>query len=112
MIERTHCNFEPAPDESVYVYFVVDPMSDAMKVGLSNDPAQRVASLQTAHAYPLTFIGKARCDSLDMAQEAERYYHSMLRCHRIRGEWFSLECKRVQSLIDWFASKEMGVSPL
>jgi hypothetical protein len=91
----THSHFDAAnlapheytdnPPEAGYVYFILDPDKDQIKIGFSNDPESRLKSLQTGcpdARILCTFRTK------DMRAE-EYYYHAKFVADR-RGttEWF------------------------
>lgn len=65
------------------VYFI-QSSSGAIKIGVASNPVQRLRTLQTAHAEPLTLL----CAVLGGAMCEERY-HYQFRDHRLIGEWFS-----------------------
>lgn len=61
---------------------------DAVKIGRSADPTQRVIEMQTGSPVELEMIWRIRCGS---AGRVERTLHERYRPHRRRGEWFDAE---------------------
>lgn len=57
-----------------------------VKIGRSEDPAQRLTDLQTSHAQELQLLRV-----LETAFEAEPIFHERFAHLRIRGEWFEFD---------------------
>ena len=68
----------------MFVYFIRDPASDAIKIGTSANPKGRLAQLQTASAKQLELLG-----SVPGHHALERQCHIVLERWRLTGEWFS-----------------------
>lgn len=68
------------------VYCVLDVDNLIVKIGWSMAPAQRLASLQTAHGGRLVLLAQVRGRS----QEQERVLHILFKKSHVRGEWFRL----------------------
>jgi hypothetical protein len=66
------------------VYVVQSGDDGPFKVGMSQDVATRVASLQTASPYELRFLGLI---SDDVSHET--VHHTALASEHLRGEWFA-----------------------
>lgn len=65
------------------VYFIRSPQ--AIKIGISKNPARRLSVLQTSHPDRLDLV--ATCEG---GRELERDYHLRFAAHRHgKGEWFS-----------------------
>lgn len=64
------------------VYFIQDGHG-RLKIGYSNDPAERLRSLQTAHGAELTLLG-----SIPGTIATERELHKRFADLRLTGEWF------------------------
>lgn len=62
-------------------YFITD--GARVKIGRSANPQQRLESLQTYNALPLTML-------LILDDDRELELHHKFAVHRIRGEWFRL----------------------
>lgn len=64
------------------------------KIGVSADPIARLAQLQTACPGLLLPIAVVRG-----GRAKERTFHSLLRRHRMRGEWFCLCCGELANIL-------------
>lgn len=68
----------------IYVYFIqAGDASGPIKIGVTNDPASRLSSLQTSCAEPLTLL--RACPG---SYEIEADLHVHFAAERLRGEWF------------------------
>jgi hypothetical protein len=72
--------------------------SNAVKIGRSQKPAERMASLQTAHYEPLKLAFSLPCDEAQAAL-IERFAHVMLREKRLAGEWFGVTVEEATQAI-------------
>lgn len=82
-------------DELVeYVYFVLSPTLEAVKIGRTTGIRGRFYALQTASADKLQLLGL-----FPWFHEAERYFHNRFQAYRMHGEWFSVE-GRLKLFID------------
>jgi hypothetical protein len=70
------------------VYFIGCPEMPYIKIGTSNDPAQRLTGIQTSVPYDLEVLLTIPGDHI-----AERQAHQAFEAHRKRGEWFKREGK-------------------
>ncbi len=74
-------------DETDYVYLIQMGRRLIFKIGKSNDPKGRLASLQTASPYKLKIVHLFKADNASAAEESlHRYFHE----NRLEGEWFKL----------------------
>ena len=81
-----------------FVYFIQDGQA-ATKIGISGDPAQRVASLQTGHPEPLHLWKTIRCRSSADARAVERDLHMYFERQRMNGEWFDLTERQMRRAV-------------
>lgn len=65
------------------VYFIREPASGAIKIGIAAKPRVRMASLQCAHPYALELLAYAKGGLL-----AEQDLHREFAADRLQGEWF------------------------
>lgn len=65
------------------VYFIQNTADLSIKIGTSKDVPGRLESLQTSTAATLVLLATTEGD-----RELETLFHSVLREHHIRGEWF------------------------
>lgn len=70
-------------DGKSYVYFIGGD-DTPIKIGFSNAPHERLASLQTAHWAPLRILAK-----VEGTLERESSYHDRFYEYRMSGEWFA-----------------------
>ena len=70
------------PPKKEHVYFI-QSSDGRIKIGVSNHPEKRLASLQTGHAGELRLLATTPGD-----YRVERDWHARFAIHRLRGEWF------------------------
>lgn len=105
-------SIEPQP-RPCFVYFIAAG-STPIKIGVSDNPADRLSALQTAHYQQLHLIYTIECRTRAAAFEVESAFHRWYEELNIRNEWFRLTPKRkrketvsmdaapsVQQPIDW-----------
>lgn len=71
--------------------YVVQGTHDLVKIGVSKDPNERLAALQTGSPFPLAmpYIVATPGSGFDIEAEA----HRLLDSHRVQGEWFSVRTR-------------------
>jgi hypothetical protein len=72
-----------------YVYLITS--SNAVKIGVSNNPQKRLATLQTANHEPLRLFFEIRCSSDELAYKVESCLHERYSTYRLNGEWFMID---------------------
>ena len=80
MIEPAHFVYIMAPTKA----------QRPVKVGISNDPWKRLASVQTGSPIKLEVVEIYGCESRDEATALERKFHDHHRAVRLSGEWFNI----------------------
>ena len=65
------------------IYLIQAGDNGPVKIGVSDNPEQRLRDLQTAHSETLVLL-----DKIDANHSNERNLHTRLAEHRIKGEWF------------------------
>lgn len=83
-------------DNTEYVYLIQMGQYQIYKIGKSNDPQGRLASLQSANLHKLKLIHTFQADN---ASAAEEVLHAELHDQRMEGEWFSLTQKQKKAII-------------
>lgn len=83
-----------------YVYFIFNEASNAVKIGYSARPTERLAGLQTSNPQPLKLVATVVGDTTD-----ERKYHERFAPYRLKGEWFTLH-DELRSLITQLRKQE------
>lgn len=61
-----------------------------VKVGISSNPAKRIASLQTANPFQLVLLTTFYCPTREMARSLEASFHETQSDRRLWGEWFNI----------------------
>jgi len=80
--------------QPTFVYFI-SAGATPIKIGVSYDPIQRLAELQTAHYQKLSLLYAIECKERSQALELESAFHRWYDDVRIRNEWFNLNPKRI-----------------
>lgn len=83
----------PAPKLQQFVYYVLDPASAAIKIGLSQNPQRNFHNLQRGNATELEMIGWHKGDT-----SIETAIHRQFKDDKIRGEWFK-DSKELRAFI-------------
>lgn len=77
----------PSAPAGNYVY-VAQSAHGHVKIGFSNNPAARLASLQTGSPFPISIVWQEFAG--DRAFDIEQQAHAILAPHRMAGEWFDV----------------------
>ena len=80
------------------VYFILDPVSKAVKIGKANNVYSRIPELQTGNPNPLQLIHYIDCESEEQSFLLERKLHNKYEDLRLVGEWFTYDEKVFQEL--------------
>lgn len=75
----------------MYVYFILDEKSNAIKIGKAKDIQERLSDLQVSNPNELTVIHYIKCDNEDHSFLVESKFHNLYADRHIRGEWFSYD---------------------
>lgn len=75
------------------VYFILNPVADLVKIGISEDPAVRLVALQANTPHKLSLLG-----IVPGGAEKEKELHKQFADFRVRGEWFSFS-REIQDLV-------------
>lgn len=92
-------------DETDYVYLIRAGRTKLYKIGKSNDPQKRLASMQTASPFKLKLVHVFKADNATAAEEA---LHRRLHENRKEGEWFELTDGQ-QKIISSITAYEAGL---
>jgi hypothetical protein len=82
-----------------YVYFILDEISSAVKIGKANDVLERLATLQTGNPNKLVLLGYIKCISEKHSFLIEKQHHQKFKDLHINGEWFSYDEKTFENLL-------------
>jgi hypothetical protein len=86
-----------------YVYFVFNPDSDAIKIGIAKNVPGRLNSLQTSNAAKLELLALVKVENIKAARELEQYLHQQFAEFSLRGEWF----KSNPQLLEYIHNKNL-----
>ena len=70
-----------------------------VKIGLANDPQQRVRDLNTGSPDPATLYAHRVYANRLTAHEIESRMHRLLRAKRVKGEWFDVPAAEAWALL-------------
>ena len=77
------------------IYFVLDDLSFAVKIGLTHiEIGQRMSSLQVGNPRKLKLLG-----FMEGNRQTEESLHARLEPFRVNGEWFDLKSEDVQHVL-------------
>lgn len=85
------------------VYLIINEIEKVCKIGYSENPTARLATLQTGCPYPLTLAA-----TVVGGVEQERQLHQDFSEYRLQGEWFQYN-KFIQSYFGVVSSKHARV---
>ena len=77
------------------VYLIGDEQG-AVKIGISHDPNERLATLQTGHPESLALLHSVSYRTSAEARAAEGNLHLVFEAQRMNGEWFDLTDRQVR----------------
>ena len=80
-----------------YVYFILDVVSGAIKIGKANDIHARISNMQTGNPNELVVLHYIECKSVDLAFILEKKYHDKFKHLHMRGEWFKYDKETFQN---------------
>ena len=78
-------------DKKQYLYGISD--GEMIKLGMSYNPKSRIKELQTSNPKDLKMIWSyytGKC--VQTARNLEKKLHRRCKKHKVRGEWFSMDC--------------------
>lgn len=88
----------------MFVY-VVTASEFCQKIGISNNPASRLASLRTGHYQNLKLVFTVETPH---AEWAEAQAHKAMEKWRIRGEWFAVQASLAVDYVQWAVNASLG----
>ena len=73
-----------------HVYFIQDPRTRCIKIGMAKDIVSRAKTLQIGTPIPLKILGYISCyQGKEEAQKLEKALHLEYRRFNVQGEWFN-----------------------
>lgn len=82
------------------IYMIVSDETLRTKVGVSSNPASRLATMQTGSPEKLSLVWSTDYMDATFARLVEAEVHSLLAPWRAHGEWFDLGCHHCHYVID------------
>jgi hypothetical protein len=82
------------------VYFILDSVSNAVKIGKANNIQERISDLQTGNPNPLMLIHYIDCESENQSLLLEQTLHKRYKHLRKSGEWFTYDVETFSQLFD------------
>lgn len=79
------------------LYLIGAPDIDAIKIGISDNPDERLHTLQVGNPYSLRVLHTIEVADAALAENA---IHRVLETHRLRGEWFAIGFQAVLDAIE------------
>ena len=83
-----------------YVYFILNPDSNAIKIGIAKNISRRLANLQTSNAARLELLGSIQTENINKAKKLEKSLHEQFSKFIVRGEWFHCHSELLQYISD------------
>jgi hypothetical protein len=90
------------------IYIVTTDSLYPCKIGISQNPGKRLASLQTSHWRLLQISDYRWCESKSEARKIERLTHKHFKENNklLHGEWFDTRPKEAAEALDWVGVAE------
>lgn len=96
--EETVTEESAKKDDSCWVYLMRDIANNSYKIGISNNPKYRERTLQSEKP-TIEKLAAKKYPSRTIARTIEASLHKVYQDKRIRGEWFSLDRREVDEII-------------
>lgn len=88
------------------LYIIREIGTNLYKIGVSNNPEERLFGLQSANAHKLEIVV-----TITEGEEYEHILHQIFREYNIRGEWFSISTLTLFSILIGYIGKEFNIKP-
>jgi hypothetical protein len=90
--------------EDHFLYVIAKKSDDAgmvgpVKVGISNNPKKRLATIQTACPFPVDLAYVFSCPNREIARQMERMFHETRRDKCLYGEWFDYSPRQTVAIL-------------
>lgn len=90
------------------VYLIAPAGKWPVKVGMSEDAARRLNSLQTAHWQQMRIMSYWICENKAAARQIEAKCHAELKNKRMMGEWFDIKADAAADVVE-FCGELLGI---
>ena len=82
------------------LYVIENSSRDSLKVGVAENPYERLLQLQTGNPEKLKIIATFEYENREKALKIEKTIHKALGNSRVEGEWFkNITVKQIQRVI-------------
>lgn len=85
------------------VYLITPEGKWPVKIGISEDAAARLNSLQTSHWHQMRVVDYWVCESKASARKLEARAHLSLGGRRMMGEWFDITVAKAAEIVEFEA---------
>lgn len=82
-----------------FVYVIQREGADIVKVGMSDSPEARLASLQAGSAERLFVHSRLAFPTRRAALDVEQSFHAMKRAQGLTGEWYSMSAEQARFVL-------------
>jgi hypothetical protein len=82
-----------------HVYFIYNPDTGYIKIGVSEHPAKRLRELQTGNSAKLEILSTVECVSGEHAYSVERALHTLYADRSVSGEWFNVTREQIEDML-------------
>jgi len=91
---------EFATDECRFLYLIYNPFTNLCKIGITNNPKQRLASLECQNGVKLhqLIVLELEVEYDEPAGHIEEYLHKYFKHKRKRGEWFDFSLRDIAQI--------------
>lgn len=90
------------------VYLIAAAGKWPVKIGMSEDAAKRLNSLQTAHWQQMRIMNYWICENKAAARQIEAKCHLELKSRRMMGEWFDIRADAAADVVE-FCGELLGI---
>jgi hypothetical protein len=90
------------------IYLITPEGKWPVKIGISEDAASRINSLQTSHWHQMRIASYWICENKNQARKLEASVHISLKNHRLMGEWFDIKLHQAFEVLE-FEAEKLGI---
>jgi hypothetical protein len=85
------------------IYLITPEGMWPVKIGISEDAASRLNSLQTSHWHQMRIVDYWICENKTLARKLEATAHDSLADRRMMGEWFDIKSSKAAEAVEFQA---------
>lgn len=90
------------------IYLITPEGKWPVKVGISEDAAGRLNTLQTSHWHQMCIASYWICENKSVARKLEAKVHESLKNRRLMGEWFDINLPKASEMVE-FEAETLGI---